>query len=67
MQRKYEEMLQNTGAEFEILREVPLEDVRKAAGERIAEGIRRVRSGEVIRHPGFDGEYGRIQLFQEGE
>ena len=29
----------------------------------LAEGIRRLRAGEVIRKPGFDGEYGKIELF----
>lgn len=67
VQRKYGEMLTGLGTEFEILREVPVEDIRKQAGCLIAEGIRRVRAGEVERHPGFDGEYGTIKLFRESE
>ena len=43
------------GAEFEILRNLPLEDIRRVSGGRIAEGIRRLRGGEVERIPGFDG------------
>ena len=33
----------------------------------IAEGISRLRRGEVKRKPGFDGEYGTIQLFEPWE
>lgn len=59
---QYEKLLKALGPEFPILREVPIEEIRHAAGPLIAEGIRRLRAGEVERTPGFDGEYGRIGL-----
>jgi DNA helicase II / ATP-dependent DNA helicase PcrA len=55
------------GPELSILREVPLDDLRRAGGTRLAEGIGRLRRGEVIREAGYDGEYGTIRLFQPGE
>lgn len=67
VQKQYESMLSKLGSEFEILREVPVEDIRKESGYMIAEGIRRLRNGEVQRHPGFDGEYGTIKLFHASE
>src|SRR5690606_671772 len=33
----------------------------------LAEGLRRMRAGEVIREGGYDGEYGVIRVFQPGE
>ena len=63
VQGQYEALLEKLGAEFTILREVPPEDIRKAGGEVLAEGIRRLRAGEVVRKPGSDGEYGKIELF----
>ena len=63
VQVQYEALLERLGAEFTILREVPPEDIRKAGGEVLAEGIRRLRAGEVVRKPGSDGEYGKIELF----
>ena len=60
----FEKMLCELGTEFDILRKVPLEDIRVCAGERIAEGIAHLRDGEVKRIPGFDGEYGKIELFE---
>lgn len=67
VQEQYETMLCKLGPEFEILREIPVEEIRKEAGYMIAEGIRRLRAGQVKRTPGFDGEYGVIRLFEQDE
>lgn len=64
---QYEEMLEKLGTEFDILRKVPLEDIRKGFGNLLSEGIRRLRMGEVKRSAGFDGEYGSIELFEPWE
>ncbi len=64
---KYENMIETLGTEFAILRQVPLEDIRKEAGSLVAEGIGRLRRGEVERTPGFDGEYGKISLLTPEE
>ncbi|NBI90662.1 hypothetical protein D3Z45_08695 [Lachnospiraceae bacterium] len=59
---QYEHMTKVLGPEFTILRQIPVEDIRKIAGPLIAEGISRLRRGHVMRTPGFDGEYGKIGL-----
>ncbi len=65
--RVYEEMLRKLGAEFTILRELPMEEISRVSGRLIAEGIGRLRRGEADWRPGFDGEYGRLRLFTPGE
>ena len=55
------------GPELSILRDVPLDDLRRAGGSLLSEGIARLRRGEVIRDSGYDGEYGTIRLFQPDE
>ncbi|BDF32304.1 DNA helicase [Lachnospiraceae bacterium] len=67
VQKEYLSMLKRLGPEFDILREVPVEEIRSTSGVLIAEGIRRLREGKVIRVPGFDGEYGTIRLFEPHE
>ena len=67
VKEKYAALLQNLGTELFILREAPLEDIASAAGELIAEGIRRLRCKKVIKQPGYDGEYGKITLFDKSE
>ena len=63
VQREYRRLLAELGPEFEILRNIPPEDIRRAAGDCVAEGIQRLRNGQVECVPGFDGEYGVIRLF----
>ena len=59
---RYQALLEKLGPEFYILRQAPLEDIRRAAGPCVEEGIRRLRCGQVSRTPGFDGQYGTVQL-----
>ncbi|MGH3376268.1 MAG: UvrD-helicase domain-containing protein [Actinoallomurus sp.] len=61
------ELVSSLGPELSILDDVPLDDVRDAGGELLAEAIARLRRGTVIRDAGFDGEYGEIRLFEPGE
>ena len=60
-------LLNRLGPEFEILRTVPLEDIRAVGGTILAEGLSRLRQGRVQTLGGFDGEYGVISLFSESE
>jgi DNA helicase-2/ATP-dependent DNA helicase PcrA len=55
------------GPELAILTTVDLADIRRVGGELLAEAIGRLRRGAVRRTPGFDGEYGVIRLFDDGE
>lgn len=59
---QYEHLTTVLGTEFDILRRIPIEDIKNAAGPLIAEGIDRLRKGQVERAPGFDGEYGKIGI-----
>ena len=55
------------GPELTILRDVPIDDLRRAGGSLLSEAIARLRRGEVIRDAGYDGEYGTIRLFKPNE
>jgi DNA helicase II / ATP-dependent DNA helicase PcrA len=54
------------GPELTILEDVPVEDLHRSSPP-LAEAIRRLRAGEVIRDAGYDGEYGTIRLFERAE
>jgi uncharacterized protein (TIGR00375 family) len=63
----YETLIQKLGPELDILRAVPVEDISKASSPLLGEAVLRLREGRVIRQAGFDGEYGVIRLFEDGE
>jgi uncharacterized protein (TIGR00375 family) len=65
--RDYRSMIAKFGTEFEILTRVPKEELLKGTAVRIAEGILRVREGKVDIKAGFDGEYGKISIFEDKE
>ena len=67
VQALYFDMLKKLGPELDILRSTPLSDIEIAGGGAVAEGIRRLRAGQVRLSAGYDGEYGRISLFDPGE
>ena len=66
-QEAYDALLRHVGTELFVLRQADLADVERYAGAFVAEGIRRLRDGQVDIHPGYDGEYGKIKLLDENE
>jgi len=64
---EYLRLLEKLGNEFKILIDTPLYDIEKAGSPLLREAIARMRSGNVHITPGFDGEYGKISIFEEGE
>ena len=65
VQREYLRLLERLGPELAILQELPLEEIAAAGDAVLAEGIRRMRAGEVRAQGGYDGEYGVIRLFDD--
>ena len=64
---EYENLIKKFGNEFNILLEVTREELEKATLSEIAEGIIRIREGKVSINPGYDGVYGKIKIFSDGE
>ncbi len=62
--REYTRLLQELGNELSILTTIPLEDLERAGSPRFTEAVSRMRRGDVAIKPGFDGEYGRVRIFE---
>jgi uncharacterized protein (TIGR00375 family) len=63
----YDLLVSDLGSELDILADTPIEQIASAANGLIAEGVRRVRAGELMIKPGFDGQYGEIRIFNDDE
>ncbi|HEU0264544.1 MAG TPA: endonuclease Q family protein [Geobacterales bacterium] len=64
--RHYGRIIGHFGSEFQLLLKAPLDEITHFH-PLLAEAVGRMRRGEVIRQPGYDGEFGRITLFTGGE
>ncbi|MBI2025935.1 MAG: DNA helicase UvrD [Candidatus Levybacteria bacterium] len=55
------------GSEINVLLKVPIDDIKGQAGEKVAQGVEKVRKGEIVIHPGYDGLYGVVKIWNEEE
>ncbi len=67
VQAQYDRLIKELGSELYILLDAPLDKIKTASSDRVAEAIKRVRAGQLIIKPGFDGQYGEIMIFSEEE
>ena len=63
---EYEKMINKFGSELAILQDIPTDEISKQS-TLLGEAITRLRAGKVIKHAGYDGEYGVIRLFEDNE
>ena len=63
VEKQYQILIQKFSNEFNILLDVSFKELSKFTLPKIAEGIKRVRSGKLIIDPGYDGEYGKVKIF----
>ncbi len=63
----YNTLLQKTGSELDLLLNLSVGEIEKASNNLLSEAIRRMRNRQVYVKEGFDGEFGKVKVFQEGE
>ncbi|MCX6791450.1 MAG: endonuclease Q family protein [Candidatus Gottesmanbacteria bacterium] len=67
VQTPYRQLTDTLGGEFNILLKADHGDIAKIAGERVAVGVDKVRAGDIVIDPGYDGVFGVVKLWREGE
>jgi len=59
----YEKLIKDFGNELNILMNVSVSEISKKSSEKIGEGILKVRKGDIVIEPGFDGEFGIVKIW----
>ncbi len=67
VQTPYRVLTDALGGEFSVLLKAGHADIAKIAGERVAAGVDKVRAGDIVIDPGYDGVFGVVKLWREGE
>lgn len=62
-QGTYLGLVAHFGNELTVLTHAPPSEIAVVAGERVAAGVARVRTGDVFIEPGYDGVYGTVKIF----
>lgn len=63
VQTQYQRLVRELGSELYILTDAAIADIAAVGGERISEGVERVRSGDIAIEPGYDGVFGKVSVW----
>jgi uncharacterized protein (TIGR00375 family) len=63
----YQKLIAQGKSEFNILLDMPIDELDSFAPSRIAEGIRLVREKKLNIIPGYDGVFGKVSIFKKPE
>lgn len=64
-QALYDSLVNTFNGEFKVLLETPIEEISKYAGEKVAQGVSKVREGDIVIEPGYDGLFGVVRIWKE--
>ncbi|MCM8809186.1 MAG: endonuclease Q family protein [Candidatus Omnitrophica bacterium] len=62
VQKMYFEIINRIGSEFYILLDANEKEIEHKIETKVFEGIKKVRKGEVNIKPGYDGEFGKVEI-----
>lgn len=63
----FDNLTKTLADEFTLLLKTPLDEIEKVAGPKVAQGIEKVRLARIVIKPGYDGVFGVVKIWQEGE
>lgn len=62
----FDRLVGEFGGEFNVLLTVTAEEIARIAGSRVSDGIDKVRRGDIVIEPGYDGVFGVVKIWGEG-
>lgn len=67
VQNLYHRLIADLGSEFNILLFAAINDIKSCGGDVLGNGIKRLRAGDIYIEEGYDGDFGRIKVFNNNE
>ncbi len=67
VKQAYQAALDKLGSEFNILHRLDRSAIEQAGISLLSEAVERMRRGEIDVIPGYDGQYGRVRIFNNQE
>lgn len=64
---EYFRLVTTLAPELKILTKVPIEEISKFGGAKLAEGVKRVRERNLTIKPGYDNTYGVVKIWSDEE
>jgi len=65
VQKLFLDIIKQSGNEFKVLLDLSEEELKKIMPTILAEGIIKMRQAKIKLIPGFDGEFGRVEIFSD--
>lgn len=65
VKNEYDNLTGNLASELELLTQTKTEKIASFCGEKIAQAIKKVRKGDIVVDPGFDGVFGKVKIWKE--
>lgn len=66
VEAEYKKLVKALGGEIKVLTKADFAEISKVSGSKIAEGIDKMRKGDLVVDPGYDGVYGVVKIWREG-
>lgn len=63
----YTKLCSELTSELHVLLRASIADIERVGGMRLAQAVTKVRTGNIAIDPGYDGIFGKVQIWGEGE